>query len=68
MQALENSVPGSNSTDRALLALRDQRDDLSIQISIFENGAEPDPLVLFGMLRRLELLDRQIANHRPPVA
>jgi len=50
-------------TDRALIGLRSERDDLSVQTSLLKDGAQPDPTALFAMQQQLELLDRRIANH-----
>lgn len=52
------------STDRALIDLRDKRTDLAIRISLLKDSDGPDELALFGLQRDLELLDRRIATHR----
>jgi hypothetical protein len=51
-------------TDRALIDLRDRRTDLAIRISLLKDGDRPDKMVIFGLQRDLELLDRRIATHR----
>jgi hypothetical protein len=45
-----------------LASLLDERDHLSVQISLFQDSAAPDPLKLFEMQRRLQLLDRSIVT------
>lgn len=56
-------MPSYQSNDRTLIDLRDERDHLSIQISLLKDGERTDPAVLFGLQRELELLDRRIAKH-----
>lgn len=51
-------------TDRVLIDLRDQRTDLAIRISLLKDSEQPDPRVLHGLQRDLELLDRRIVTHR----
>ncbi len=51
------------SMDRTLIDMRDERDHLSIQISLLKDSDRPDRAVLPGLRRNLELLDRRIANH-----
>lgn len=51
-------------TDRALIDLRDQRTDLAIRISLLRDCERPDEIILIGLRRDLELLDRRIATHR----
>jgi hypothetical protein len=50
-------------TDPGLMTLREERDHLSIQISLLEDGDEPDPMQLFEMQRQMDLLERQIKKH-----
>lgn len=50
------------STDRGLIDLRDERDHLDIQISLFKDGDRPDPAVLIRLQRDLDLLDLRIAR------
>ena len=45
-----------------LASLLDMRDHLSVQISLFQDSEAPDPLKLFEMQRRLQLLDRSIVT------
>ena len=52
------------TTDRALIDLRDQRTDLAIRISLLKDSDQPDEIVLSRLQRQLELLDRRIATHR----
>lgn len=52
------------TTDRALIDLRDRRTDLAIRISLLKDGDQPDQLLLSRLRRDLELLDRRIATHR----
>lgn len=52
------------TTDRALIDLRDQRTDLAIRISLLKDSDQPDEIVLSRLERQLELLDRRIATHR----
>ena len=54
----------SETTDRALIDLRDQRTDLAIRISLLKDSDQPDLLLLSRLQRDLELLDRRIATHR----
>jgi hypothetical protein len=54
---------GRVTTDRALIDLRGKRDDLSIQISILEDGDRIDPAVMGTLKRNLGILDHRIANH-----
>jgi len=54
----------SETTDRALIDLRDQRTDLAIRISLLKDVDQPDQLLLSRLQRDLELLDRRIATHR----
>ena len=50
--------------DRALVDLRDQRDHLSIQISLLKDADVVDPAALIMMQRNLSLLDNRISAHR----
>jgi len=52
------------STDRALIDLRDQRTDLAVRISLLKDGDKPDQVELSRLQRDLDLLDRRIATHR----
>ena len=52
------------STDRALIDLRDQRTDLAVRISLLKDGDKPDHVELSRLQRDLDLLDRRIATHR----
>ena len=52
------------STDRALIDLRDQRTDLAVRISLLKDGDKPDQIELSRLQRDLDLLDRRIATHR----
>ena len=61
-------MPVYESTDRALIDLRDQRADLAIRISLLKDGDLPDKIELFRLQGDLELLDRRIAAHRPASA
>ena len=54
----------SQTTDRALIDLRDQRTDLAIRLSLLKDADLPDQLLLSRLQRDLELLDRRIATHR----
>ena len=54
----------SQSTDRTLIDLRDQRTDLAIRISLLKDSDQPDEQLLSRLQRDLELLDRRIASHR----
>lgn len=54
----------SETTDRALIDLRDQRTDLAIRISLLKDVDQPEQLLLSRLQRDLELLDRRIATHR----
>jgi hypothetical protein len=61
MRYFETMAPVA--TDRALIDLRDKRDDLSIQISIVEDGDRIDPAVTGTLKRNLGILDHRIADH-----
>ena len=52
------------STDRALIDMRDQRTDLAVRISLLKDGDKPDQFELSRLQRDLDLLDRRIATHR----
>ena len=52
------------TTDRALIDLRDQRTDLAVRISLLKDGDKPDQVELSRLQRDLDLLDRRIATHR----
>jgi hypothetical protein len=58
---------GRVTTDRALIDLRDARDDLSIKISILEDADRIDPAVMSTLKRNLGILDHRIAQHRKPI-
>jgi hypothetical protein len=51
------------TTDRALIDLRDARDDLSIQINILEDSDRIDPAEMSTLKRKLGILDYRIASH-----
>ena len=51
-------------TDPGLTTLREERDHLSIQISLLKDSDDPDPMRLFEMQREMDLLDRWIQKHR----
>jgi hypothetical protein len=55
------------TTDRVLIDLRDERDHLSIQISLLKDGDRIDPGVLSTLQRNLGILDRRIEGHKSPV-
>jgi hypothetical protein len=57
----------TTAADRTLIDLRDQRDHLSIQISIFEDGDVIDPAIRATMKRNLGLLDARIAKYQAPI-
>ena len=50
--------------DRALVDLHDQRDHLSIQISLLKDADIVDSAALLAMQRNLSLLDNRISMHR----
>ena len=52
------------TTDRALIDLRDARDDLSIKINILEDSDQIDPGEMSTLKRKLGILDDRIASHR----
>ena len=51
------------TTDRALIDLRDARDDLSIKINILEDSDQIDPAEMSTLKRKLGILDDRIASH-----
>jgi chaperonin cofactor prefoldin len=53
------------SIDRALIDLRDQRDHLSIQISLLKDSQQSDAAEISALQRELGTIDRRIANHSP---
>jgi hypothetical protein len=55
------------TTDRALIDMRDARDDLSIEISLLKNSDVINPNVLATLQRNLGLLDLRIAKHAKPI-
>jgi hypothetical protein len=50
--------------DRALIDLRDQRDDLSIRLNILKGSRATAPAELFRLKQDLEVLERRIVNHK----
>ena len=60
-------LPGRVETDRALVDLREARDDLSIQISLLKDGDRIDPAELSNLQHKLWLLDICIAEHKGPI-
>ncbi len=60
-------TPGRVKTDRALIDLREARDDLSIQISLLQKGDRIDPAVLSTLRHKMGLLEVRIAEHKEPV-
>ena len=50
--------------DRALIDLRDERDDLSIQINLLQDRDDVDCAELGAMQRNLGLIDQRIARHK----
>jgi hypothetical protein len=52
------------TTDRALIDLRDARDDLSIEIKILEDLDQIDPAEMSTLRRKLGILNDRIASHR----
>ena len=56
-------MPNFESTDRALIDLRDERDHLSIQISLLAENRLTAPDELFRLRRQLEALERRIVVH-----
>ena len=59
-------TPGRVRTDRALIDLREARDDLSVQISLIRDGDRIDSAVLSTLQHKLWLLDVCIAEHKGP--
>jgi hypothetical protein len=60
-------MPGRVKTDRALIDLREARDDLSIQISLLKGGELIDPAALATLRSKLGLLEIRIAQHKGPI-
>ena len=52
------------TTDRALIDLRDARDDLSIQINILEDSDQIDPAEMSTLKRKLGILNQRIVSHK----
>ena len=55
------------AADRTLADLRDQRDHLSIQISLLDDGDVIDPAIQATMKRNLWVLDDRIAKYRTSI-
>ena len=55
-------------TDLALDALNEERDHLTIQISLQDHAETPDPQRLAALRRELDGVERRIRNHRPEEA
>ena len=53
--------------DRSLNDLHDQRDHLSVQISLYKDGDVINPAVISTMTRNLWLLDDRITKYRAPI-
>jgi hypothetical protein len=60
-------MQGRVKTDRALIDLREARDDLSIQISLLNDGDRIDPAVLSTLQHKLGLLEIRIAQRKGPI-
>jgi len=60
-------MPGRVKTDRALIDLRETRDDLSIQISLLKDGDRIDPAALSTLQYKLGLLEIRISEHKGPI-
>jgi hypothetical protein len=60
-------MPARVKTDRALIDLREARDDLSIQISLLKGGELIDPAALSTLRYKLGLLEIRIAQHQGPI-
>jgi hypothetical protein len=60
-------MQGRVKTDRALIDLREARDDLSIQISLLNDGDRIDPAVLSTLQHKLGLLEIRIAQRKDPI-
>jgi hypothetical protein len=58
---------GRVKTDRALIDLREARDDLSIQIRLLKRGDRIDAAVLSTLRYKLGLLEVRIAEHEEPI-
>jgi len=54
--------------DTSLDALNDERDHLSIQISLAADAETPDPARLAILRDQMHMLERRISNYRPPDA
>jgi len=52
------------AVDRVLIDLRDQRDHLRIEISLYQDRDVIDPAVISTMQNALALLDKRISQHR----
>jgi len=55
------------TTDRALIDLRDARDDLSIEINILEDADRIDRAEMDRLKCKLGILDYRIASYRKPI-
>ena len=52
-------------SDAALDALNEERDHLSIQISLAAHAESPDPAGLAVLRDRMMMLERRISHHKP---
>jgi|KBSMisStaDraftv2_1062788.scaffolds.fasta_scaffold638441_2 hypothetical protein len=52
----------SNSPKRSLIDLRDERDDLSVRLSLLEDNRLTPPAELFRLKQDLAVLERRIAK------
>ena len=56
-------MPGK-PPDQGLSTLFDERDHLSIQLSLLKDTDAPDPMKVFEMQRQLDALDRRITKYQ----
>jgi len=51
------------SSDRALMDMRDERDHLSVQLSLLTDTQRSSPAEILRVQRELDLLERRIASY-----
>jgi hypothetical protein len=52
-------------SDAALDVLNEERDHIAIQISLLSHAETPDLAALTGLRRKLDAVERRIANYSP---
>jgi chorismate mutase len=58
-------MPEQQSSDRALIDMRDERDHLSVQLSLLKDTQRSSPAEISRVQRELNVLERRIASYKP---